>query len=97
MVLYPDHGIHTKYKVVSWYLEQFGQCITRKEIRAVDLTIRFRANKDVIFQQITDLTDTEWKTICEYMIDYSSLMSDAEWVRKHIDFVWHLDAVRAFR
>ena len=97
MVLYPDYGIHTKYKVVSWYLEQFGQCITHDVIRPLGLVTKFKTNKDVILQQVLDLTDTEWKMICAYMIDYSSLMSDAKWVKRHIDFVYYLDTVRSFR
>ena len=96
MVLYPDHGIHTKYKVVSWYLERFGQCITVEGIRPVDLVDKFKTNKDVILQQVIELTDTEWKMITAYMIDYSSLMSDAKWVRRHLDFVEYLDTLRAF-
>ena len=97
MVLYPDYGIHTKYKVVSWYLEQFGRCLTIKGIQPVDLVVKFKTNKDVILQQIIELTDTERKTICEYMIKYSNRMSNAEWVRSHLDFVQYLDTVRAFR
>ena len=96
MVLYPDYGIHTKYKVVSWYLEQFGQCITVKGIRPIELVSKFKTNKDVILQQIIELTDTEWKIISGYMVDYSSLISDAAWVKRHLDFVEYLDTVRAF-
>jgi hypothetical protein len=96
MILYPDHGIHTKYKVVSWYLEQFGQCITRDGIRPIELVSKFKTNKDVILRQIIELTDAEWKMISEYMVDYSSLMSNVAWVKSHIDFVNYLDTVRAF-
>ena len=97
MVLYPDHGIHTKYKVVSWYLERFGQCITSRQIQPVDLVDKFKTNKDVILQQVIELRDIEWKIISKYMIDYSSLMSDAKWVKRHLDFVQYLDTTRAFR
>ncbi len=96
MVHYPDCDINTKYKVVSWYLEQFGQCITNRAVRTMDLVTKFKTNKDVILQQVIELTDTEWKIIFEYMVDYSSLMANTAWQKRHIDFVNYLDTVRAF-